>query len=216
MERDHALRDMERKVYHSTVNDGLADIRAGYLLSILAVAPFFSTRLGDFWSTVMWLPMVIAAEAAIRWTKHHVVVPRLGSVRFGPERKARMARIMKILLAANVLFFIAGIVSSVGFSGGHRPSPWGVMAGVSMFLLAVFTVVGLTLQLNRFFIYGIGTALAYLAGEWLFWRGAVPHHGYPVSFGASGIVLIGIGACLFSLFLRRHPLRPEGENHGDR
>jgi len=214
MMQDKDIQALERKVFRATVNDGLADIRAGFILSIFAIAPLLSSTLGDFWSSAVWLPVYLAVDVLLRLVKRRVVIPRLGHVQFGPERKARMRRTMMILLAVNVVFFIAGLAFSIRFTGGFRPSAWTVAAATALLLVAAFSIAALVLQLNRFFAYGIGTALASVAGEWLFQRGMASHHGFPLAFGASSVILIGIGVLQFMHFLHHHPVSPEGENNG--
>ncbi|MBN1894562.1 hypothetical protein JW906_08705 [bacterium] len=214
MMQDKDIQTIERQVFRSTVNDGLADMRAGFILSILAIAPLLSSTLGDFWSTVVWLPVYLAADVLLRLIKRRVVIPRLGHVQFGPERKARIRRTLIFLLGANILSFIAGLVFSVRISSGFMPSPWTVSTVLALFLVAAFSAAGLMMQLNRFFIYGLGTGLAALAGEWLFQRRMASHHGFPVVFGAASVILIGIGVLQFMHFLHHHPSSPEGEKNG--
>jgi hypothetical protein len=163
---------------------------------------------------VVWLPLYFAFDAMLRRIKRRVVKPRLGSVKFGPERKAKLVRMGWILLAANVLSLVAGLVVAMRFQGGSRTSPWAVSAMLASFLLAAFSAAGLMLQLNRFFLYGMAAAFAVFTGEWLFQKGMATHHGYPIVFGASSAALIGIGAWLFIRFLRSNPNLAEGEGHG--
>jgi hypothetical protein len=214
MMEDKDIQAMEKKVFRATVNDGLADMRAGFILSLFAIAPLLSPTLGDFWSSAVWLPLYLAFDILLRLIKQRAVMPRMGTVRFGPARKARIRRTMMILLAANLVSFIAGLVFFLKFNKGFRPSVWTVSAGLALSLMVVFTAAGLMLQLNRFFIYGIGTAIATLAGEWLFQTGLASHHGYPAAFGLSSIVLIGIGVVVLMNFLHHHPVRTEGKDHG--
>jgi hypothetical protein len=67
-----------------------------------------------------------------------------------------------------------------------------------------FTVVAYFLEIPRVFLYGVLLAVASLIGEWLFRRGYVSHHGYPVAAGVSAGVIAAIGLIKFALLIRRH------------
>jgi MFS family permease len=76
-----------------------------------------------------------------------------------------------------------------------------------MFLLT-FSIAGYFLDFPRLYLYGILITLAPLIGELLYQNLNVPHHGWPVTFGLGGIVIIGTGVTLFVRFLHDHPLQP--------
>jgi hypothetical protein len=56
MSENTNLKDIERKIFSSTFQDGTLDILIGSVILMFAIAPLLSNRLGDFWSSAIFLP----------------------------------------------------------------------------------------------------------------------------------------------------------------
>lgn len=56
MSQQISLKEAERKAFRSKYNDGLWDILLGCFFLMFAVAPYLSPTLGDFWSSVAFVP----------------------------------------------------------------------------------------------------------------------------------------------------------------
>lgn len=203
MDGNISLKETEHKVFAAAVDDGLWDVLIASFILVFAIAPLLSRRLGDFWSSFVFLPFWALGYGAVRLIRKHVVNPRIGVVRFGQFRKMKLSRAAAILVVVNVVGLLLGIL--VGqFS--DRPG-WVFLTPFALLMLTIFSVAGYYLGFPRLYVYGLLTALSPLVGEWL-WvhRGAV-HHGFPITFGTTAGIMVSIGLIKFALLLRNHPLR---------
>jgi hypothetical protein len=143
--------------------------------------------------------------------QNRVVRPRVGRVEYAPLRKKRMARLTWIMLVVNVVALVLG---SVAFFQGAD-------GGAAMFalvppvvLLLGFSLAALTLGIPRLFVYGVLLATAGLVGEALWNRGLVSHHGFPVVFGVSSVLILVTGIVRFARFLPPPPDEVGGRSKG--
>ena len=196
-----SLRETERKVFRAATNDGTIDIFLGCFFLMFVIAPFLSEYLGDFWSSAVFLPFYGLVWLGIRWARKNVIQPRLGTVKFGPARVAKLKSFNFIMLAINVVALILGIFAFTNFA--EMPlSTYPIVLGVTM--LVGFTLAGYFLDIPRFYGYGLLTALAPLIGEMLWEEGLASHHGYPVTFGVLSGLMIIIGLNLFIQVVRSY------------
>lgn len=212
---EHDLSLVERATFRATADSGLWDIFLASFFAMFAIAPLLSGRLGDFWSSAVFLPVWAAVYAVIRIVQARVVRPRIGSVRFAAPRRKRLATLAGVMLVLNCVALAAGIVAA-----GRAPTggQWVFPIAFSLMLLVGFTLAGWLLQIPRLFLYGLTLAAAPAVGEVLWRRGLASHHGFPLVFGVCAAVILAIGIVRFIRFL---PPRPDtegnpvpGSNHG--
>jgi hypothetical protein len=203
MSKQISLKEAERKAFRTAYNDGLWDILLGCFLSMFAIAPFLSVKLGDFWSSAVFLPFWGLVYLAVRAIRRTVVTPRIGVVEFGPVRRAKLTRFTLVMLAINIVAFILGIVAAlnVGEISGEVTS-----IAFGMFLLAAFSLAGYLLDFVRLYIYGLLVGFSPLVGEWLWSHGYASHHGFPITFGTTAGIMIVVGLVLFIRLLHDNPL----------
>ena len=197
-----SLRDTERKMFRAATNDGLTDVFLGCFFLMFVIAPYLSVYWGDFWSSAVFLPFWGLVWLVLRWVRKNVIQPRLGTVKFGSARVAKLKSFNFIMLAINVVALILGIFAFKNFA--EMPlSAYPIVFGVM--LLVGFSLSGYFLDIPRFYGYGLLTALAPLVGEMLWQEGLVSHHGYPVVFGATSAIMILTGLSIFVRLLRQYP-----------
>jgi hypothetical protein len=206
MSRKISLREAERKVFTSAYQDGLWDIYIGCIILEFAIGPFLSPTLGDLWSSVVFLPFLALVFLAIWLIRKRVVTPRVGTVTFGSWRRTRLVRFNVIIFAVLLVASILSIVSAMGFA--TLPG-WIHAANLSLILLIAFSVAAYFLDFTHLYIYGVLFALSPLAGEWLYLNMGVPHHGWPITFGASAGITILVGLLKFIRLLRDYPIPAE-------
>ncbi len=197
------LKDLERKAFRSTFQDGLWDIFIGFLFTQFAIAPFLSERgLSDFWSSAAFFPIYMIVLAGVMLLKKYVVAPRLGMVQFSKKRKSRFKR---LILMTNIILVI-GIIAGVFFVDiSNLNIKWLVPATFSLILLIGFSATAYLLDLTRFYIYGAMNSLAVVVGELLYQFAGAVHHGFPVAFGVTSSVTIIVGIVLLVKFIRKYP-----------
>ena len=201
-----SLKQLEQKAYRSFFKDGLWDISLGTLLLALAVGTAIS-RLGITDLHVITLSLYLVATAVLVVGKRYITVPRLGAVRFGSARKARLS-VSALILVGSALF---GLVLFLLFSDRLVPG-WlsGRMIGLIVFglnALIVFSLLAHFLDFSRLYGYAVLWALAFPASE------AVAAHtplsgafAFLFTIGGFSAVMLGIGIVLLVRFLRGYPI----------
>ncbi len=205
-----SLKETERQAFRATFRDGLWDVLLGCIMLQFAIAPLLSTRLGDFWSSAVWLPFFLLVYLVILLLRKYVVKPRLGTVKFGPARTRRLMHFSLVMLVVNILALALGIVAALNptLVGSMAPIALGVMILAGLSLMAYF------LDYPILYVYGVLLALAPPVGEWLWRNKLVAHHGFPVTFGILAALMILIGLVKFVALLRRYPLPATDEPEG--
>jgi hypothetical protein len=198
-----SLKQAERRVFATTFQDGLWDVFGGCFVLMFALAPSLSTTgLGDFWSSVVFLPFWTAVYLAIRAVRRRIVAPRVGLVRFGPFRKAKLWRFTVLALIVNVAGLVSGFLAARS-SGGPG---WAVLMPFAALVLTLFSAAAYFLDCPRLYAYGGMMAIAPLVGEWLYVTLGARHHGFPITFGVVSGLMIGVGLIKFARLLRDHPV----------
>ncbi len=203
MSQKISLKQVERKAFESAFQHGLWDIFLGCIVLEFAIAPLLSRRLGDFWSSAIFLPFWGLVYFAIWLIKKYVITPRIGTVKFGSWRKARLMRFNVVMLALNAAAFMLGIVALLNVS--ILPG-WTHMVRFALVFLLGFSIAAYLLGITRLYFYGLLVALSPLVGEWLYANMRIPHHGFPITFGIATGIIILTGLVLFFRFLQDHPL----------
>ena len=106
------LTDIEKKAYRSTFQDGIWDIFLGLVLLILAVGALLSNRgMPEGRQMTVLIVLQAAAVAFFIAGKKCITVPRMGLVKFGPQRKGKIRRSHLVLLGPVVVGAAAFLVS---------------------------------------------------------------------------------------------------------
>lgn len=207
MSQKISLKEAERKAFTAAYNDGMWDVFLGCFFLMFVIAPYLSESLGDFWSSVVFLPFWGMVYLAIWLVRKRVVSPRIGVVKFGPMRITKLTRLTGIMLVVNLLALILGFIVALNFI-----SIPGQMIGIFlglMFLIG-FSTAAYFLDFNRLYLYGLLVGLSPLIGEWLWSRGYATHHGFPLTFGVASGIMILVGLVVFIRLVHHNPLPIEG------
>jgi hypothetical protein len=203
MSQKISLKEAERKAFRTRFDDGLWDVFLGCFFLMFVIAPYLSTSLGDFWSSVVFLPFWALVYLALVLIRKHVVTPRIGVVKFGRARIVKLGKFTAVMLATNVIVFILGLVAAVNF--GKIP---GQMLTIffGLVLLMGFSIAAYFLDFNRLYVYGLLVGLSPLVGEWLWSHGYATHHGFPITFGTSAGIMLVVGLAVFVRLLHDNPV----------
>lgn len=191
---DGELKRMERSTFRAAADTGLGDIFLASVFAIFAVAPFLSGRLGDFWSSAVFLPVWAGVYLVIRRVHARVVIPRVGIIEVGPRRRARLRRFTLIMLAMNI-----GALALGAYAASRSTAEQGSVFPLvlSVILLLGFSLAAYLLEIPRLFFYGVLLAGAPFVGEKLFQRGLASHHGFPITFGVAAVIILVSGLVRF-------------------
>lgn len=215
MSENKILKAVDRKIFKSYFEDGLLDLFLSAFFLMFAVGPFLSQPLGDFWGTLVFWPFFGLVYLVLRYIRKRVVLPRIGSVKWGEMRKKKLRTWTIILFGLNVVFLILGVVFFFRPVGtGYTISVW-----FSVIMLILFTTAGYVLDFSFLYAYGIMIALAIPVGEWLYQNAGFSHHGFPVVFGTLSGIMCVRGLYKFITLLRETPNQgeeqiPQELNHG--
>jgi hypothetical protein len=207
------LKELERKAFRSTYQDGIWDIYFGLIVICTSI---FIYRPASGYSPMNILLALAAMAVAysLFWAaKKYITLPRMGQVRFGPQRRRR--RLTLILVMSGVVLVQVGFLAFQLLAWANPE----VGAKFNSFLLdrdvmdlAVAAVgalfVGPSMVLVAYFIdYTRGYYIGFLIALAVFLMIYLNRPIYPIIIG----VLIAIpGLVLFVRFLRSYPL-PDGE-----
>lgn len=218
MSQNLDLKALERKAFRSVHQDGLWDIYLGIML--LALSLFFAMpeNEGSEWNYM--LPALLGvgmAFAIFQLGKKYVTIPRMGQVRFGPERQKRkitLAWIMAtyVLLTVGMLLYSL-YVWNIAASGqtidlAINPSLERVLVASVSALLAGTSIV----VTSYFKEFARGYFIGLLTGCGFFFT-LLLDSTLPLIFAGALILLPGL--VLFVNFMRQHPLPPEEVSHGN-
>jgi hypothetical protein len=207
-----SLKELERKAFRSTYQDGLWDLYFGLIVVCMSIF-IYRPRGGYSPMNIVLAFAAMGGAYALFWAgKKFITLPRMGQVQFGSRRMKRR-RTMIIVLGAVVLIQ-AGLVAlelaawanpglgariSAFVPDGNRmdllvASIGALIVGPSMILVAYFR------DFPRGYFIAVMIALAVFLMIYL------NQPVYPVIIG----VLIGLpGLVLFVRFLQKYPLRRE-------
>ena len=214
MRPDIDLKQLERKAFTATFQDGLWDIFIAAMALGFAITPFINRVLhSDFWSAASVLPLHLLVLTGVFLGKKYLTVPRLGSVKFAPARVRKMTRLGWLAMILLTLTAAVGFLAAQGLL--DRRIYHGVVT-TGLVLLVGFGTMGLVLGVIRFAFYGILLFAAFVGGETLWnlgWPPAMFAHGWPLTFGIAGTIILVTGLICLVRFLQSNPLPEKDAEH---
>lgn len=197
-----SLKDLERGLFRNSIQDGILDIQIGCMLLMFVLPIYLSPKLGDFWSSVVFLPLWFLVIFGLRAYRNKVIQPRVGIIKYGTFRKKKLTRLNIIILFVNLLALILGLYSFINFSA---LASWVPPTAFSMILLIGFSLGGYMLEMPRLYLYGILISAAPLTGEYLYQNFGASHHGFPITFGFLSATLVITGLIILIRLLQKYP-----------
>jgi len=211
------MKELERKAFRSTFQDGLWDIFLGLLLLNMGIGTVIGGTLGEAEISPMSLLRIVLIIVPLPflvllgfWAgKKFITTPRIGSAKFGPRRKARLRNVRAILFVS-VLLTVIMVVWGLAAMGNGLPQ-W--MRGIPLPLyvwpvqtIVVFGLAGYFLDVPRFYAYGVLYGLPLLVGILLVKNtelGALSS--MAIAYGVPVGVMVPTGVALFIRFIRAYP-----------
>lgn len=208
------LKELERKAFRSTYQDGLWDMNMGLIVIGMALFVF---RPDEGYGARNIIMMVLSFSLAnlVFWVgKKFVTVPRMGQVSFGPLRKKKnrtLAIIMGaiVLVQAGFVLLTAAGWLNAGFGAklssllGGSPERMLVAALGSLFVGPPMILIAYFSDFTRGYYIAVLMALA------VFLMILFNQPIYPILIG---VVILVPGVVLFVRFLHKYPLHREEEH----
>ena len=207
------LKEIERKAWRSTFQDGLWDIYLGLLLFSMALSSQLDTNIKDkFLGYVIYFGFIVFTMVVLWVGKRFITIPRMGRVKFGPVRQSRQKKVRLVLFASVAFGLLAWFVGAAVWRGSFgRGLPWDLLFPVvyALNMLIVFCLLAYFLDFPRLYLIAVLFALPipvhvllknYLDIDLIFYAFAVP-----------ALIIVCMGIFYLVRFLRENPIR---EAHG--
>jgi hypothetical protein len=200
------LKRTEKASYRlAAYGDGTSDLALGLTFLLLGLYPLTRAAFGPDWNMLFFLAVLGSIVGLQFWVRYRLGPSRLGIVEFGPrvKNRLRLALVITILLAGAMI--ATWVLSARGWFPGTPGwlGAYGFEIIVSLIVLAIMWGMAYTLELTRYYFYGLLLAAGFLL------QAALPiYEGLP--FLAAGGIIAIIGAVLLIRFLQKYPpLDPE-------
>lgn len=206
------IKELEKKAWVSTFQDGLWDIYIGLIIMGLGF-PW----LGGFFGlpeTVDVLVTIfswdIGAMIVLFLGKNYITKPRMGFAKFGQIRKKRN-KLLALFLAMMVAFTIITLIFTlIGMFQIQLPGFLVMLIIGLLFITLPFSILAYFIQLKRLYLYAIVGGLGLSLSEFL-----TPLFGPPyndiIPFGGTGLVITISGLTLLVKFLRKYSTKQDEE-----
>ena len=207
MSQNISLKELERKAWRSVFQDGLWDIYLGLLLLAMAIWALLSdVGFSESLGMAIFIGLEVLAMLVLWAGKKIITVPRMGRVKFGPKRKAKLNWV-RVVLFISVLVGAGVFVAGLAMRGNRPewlnaafffPAAWMVNA------MVVFSLGAYFLDFNRLYLIGVMYALPVPLD--IMFRKFVDIDLSFIAFGVPATVILIIGLVVFIRFLREYPL----------
>jgi hypothetical protein len=204
------LKDLERKAWTSFFQDGLMDIYLGLLLFILALVSTVLQGMSSAWLRyTIYFALIGAAFLAFWAGRRYITIPRLGRVKFGPERRrkrTRLAVVMSMFVLLNVLliFLTVAAKNNPHTWGRFMPSELALNLFIGVYVGAAMAIIAYYKDFQRGYYIALVFALTFAGVEFL---------DNPAVFWIGGGLVFIPGLVLLVRFLRQHPIPPSEVMH---
>jgi hypothetical protein len=210
------LKELERKAFRSTYQDGLWDLYFGLIVVCMSI---FIYRPAEGYSPrniILAMSAFVVAYCLFWAAKKFITLPRMGQVQFGEgraRRKRTMVIVLGIVVFIQVVFLLVQVISwrNPGFSAWLKaflPET----TGTDLLVATVGSLfVGPSMVLIAYFIdFPRGYFIAVMFSLAVFLMLYLNQPVYPIVIG----VIIAIpGIVLLIRFLRKYPLHREEVKH---
>lgn len=204
-EMNFDLKELERRAFKATFQDGLWDIYLGLMLLPMTIwfVLVIPRDLPDILVIGTMMVLLLLPYLGFWLSKKYVVAPRLGYVRFGKGRQKKRKKIGLVLSLSVMISAILVIMTATATIPELAILPlWTVPVGImGIKLIIVFSLLAYYLDFPRAYLYGWFYALAIV--ELVQKMGT--EAAYIVLAPLFALVMIILGSILFIRFLRSHP-----------
>jgi hypothetical protein len=212
------LKNLEKKAFRATHQDGLWDIYMGGVVMSMAVLAY--SEASKAYPLVRFSIFLLGLGAAylIFWAgKKYITTPRLGQVKFGPQRQRRK-RILVMVMSGIVFVQVVLLIGTIFL---WKNPQWAMRLGfdqtnqdMERLVVAVIGAlfVGPSIALIAYFNdFMRGYYIAFVVSLGVF---SLIWFGKPIYLIVAGLLVVVPGVILFVRFLRTHPMPPTEVTHG--
>lgn len=207
MSEDLDLKEIEKKAWRSTFEDGIFEIYFGILYLSLTLGVVLDAVLPSPYNIILIFSIIGLGLTFFLIGKKYISQPRLGKVKFGRTRIARKAKTIVVLIVNFfVLLFILILVPQ--FGEDMPEFLYGLVMGLLFFTIPL-SFVAYFLQFNRLYLIAILVGLTYFLDEIYALLGIPEPFDSLLAYGMVSATIIIIGIIVFIKFLKNYPLPRE-------
>jgi hypothetical protein len=210
------LRGIERRSWRMSRQDGLLDALFGVIfLAAAVVAILDQTPVPPAARIASLCAIQFSGVGAVVWIRRRYVAPRLGYVKYSPQRRRSRITLRNMLAicvaATTALVVLTALSDRIGLHLIGDLGAWGTITAV---VLVPIGAIAFFLDYPRLLIYaGLLSGVEFLhivVGL----PSRVPYAG-AYAYGAASVVAFAIGIPIYVSFLRRFPRMPVGAEEVD-
>ena len=196
------LRELEKKAYKSTFQDGLWDIYFGILVLGWGLSALVKHYL-DVPKAFVFVMTPILAFLVLWAGKAIVTIPRMGLVNFGQKRKKAA---QKLLIFGFAIFIISlsSYILTISKVLPQLDNKYLSALKIGAFFLIVLWIIAFFLDFIRLYYFAVLFAICFPWAELLY-----NHVGTPLdellSFGIGGVIILIVGIICMIRFLQKYP-----------
>ena len=197
------LKELEKKAYRSTFQDGLFDL----LLAIMMVGSAFSSLFMHFGIPRPLSSIIFPLLAVLIWFggKKLITIPRMGHVKFGPKRQAAQKKLRIAVVFFVIVTWIALLLTVTRTVRIRQfEGLLGALIVDLLFLTVSLSVMAYFLDFDRLYVYAVLYGMAYPFAEFLFPYVGTPLDGI-IAFGFTGGIGLVTGLVYLIKFLQKYP-----------
>jgi hypothetical protein len=191
------LKEIERKAYTSYHQDGILEITIASIVLLFAVV-----MIGD----MPWLGAFVGFLAVSFYAsmKKLITVPRIGYVKFQPQRAQKMVALTLVL---GVVCMVAGMFAFIQTTSSGAPD-WllflidNYMLTIGAVVAALFLLGGYAFKTKRIYAYALLTLVMFVGGHFL----SFPLYYY---LTVLGITVLVSGLAMMIRFVNKYPKATE-------
>lgn len=201
MELDADLQEIEEQSFRRAFfTDGLLDLCVGAFLLIWAVEAYFDQGGFGGVSFALLFPVYLVLRKKI-------TEPRVGVVKFRPQRKRRQKAMGMLALGVLALTILLAVVLYMNINSDGAPPSESTRRFAPLPLGVIFalmlTIVGFKYEVQRAFAYAMWTVVCFVIT--VFVNEQLPFDDLALALGLSCILPLASGQMMLFKFLRRYP-----------
>jgi hypothetical protein len=210
MTENLSLRELEKRAYRSTFQDGIWDVFLGIILLNMAISillPELGFTRGNIISdlNVIYIFFLLFGLAFFTLGKKYITVPRMGYVKFGPKRKRNLTKSIVVLSLSVILGLVLFILTMSGkIPYALRVKFHFVPIIFALNVIIVFSLLAYFLDFERLYIYAFLYAVPFVIGRPLQQIIGYRYMLTTLLFISSSIMII-VGLVFFVRFIKKYP-----------
>ena len=193
------LKELEKKAWTSTFEDGITDIGIGLILVLTTICQTFDDA--RFYLYALFIVPALFVTAA----KKYIITPRMGLVKFSRARN-RKRYMLYLIMTISIAFLL--ILTVKGLFQQLPMTP--VIVGAIVFFIPC--LIAYFLNFDRMYIYAVLFTLSFALNEITIANTGVIASG-AYAWLISGIIMVVIGVVYLVRFLKKYPLPVKGVYH---